>query len=142
MNWVNKTDKKIQAFHWHPLAEISDLDFMNGAGSIESTNAIDFLELSDSRRAGRSAIKLHMNTLYSDGMDRVSVYNLWFADSPQALANAVANDPPTEIICSSWPFGLPVIMTFNISTRYMAINYDPNKTTHDPNYTSISIYAY
>jgi hypothetical protein len=141
MNWVNKTNKKIQAFHWNPLAEINDLEFMSGGGATETTDCIDFIELSGGRRLA-TKIKLHMNTLYDDGSDRVSVYNVWFADSPQALTHSIANDPPTEIICSSWPFGLPVIMTFDVTTRYMAINYDSSKSNHNPSLTSISIYAY
>ena len=83
-----------------------------------------------------------MNTAYANDTDTVSVYNIWFADSVSDLEYSVANNPPTEIIASSWPYGLPVIMTFDVTTRYMAINYDANKSNHSPSLTSIAIYAY
>ena len=141
MNWVSRSNKKIQGFHWMPIAEIEDLTFMNGEGDPEETNVIDFLELSGGTRQAKK-IKFHMLTSSNDDVARVSVYNVWFADSPEALSRSVASDTPTEIICASWPYPLPLVMTFDITTRYMAINYDPVKSNHLPELASISIYAY
>ena len=141
MNWLNSTNKKIQSFHWNPPAGVYDLTFMDENGSVEYTNCIDFLELNASRRKTYK-IKIHMLTMTDDSESRVSVYNVWFADSVSDLEYSVANDAPTEIICNSWPYPLPVIYTFDVTTRYMAINYDPSKSNHVSSLTSIAIYAY
>lgn len=141
MNWVNSTNKKVQSFHWNPLAEIDDLQFMTEDGSIEYTDCIDFLELNGSRRK-TNTIKIHMLTMTDDDVARVSVYNVWFADSVSDLEYSVANNPPTEIVCTSWPYALPLILSYNVTTRYMAINYNPTKSNHLSNLTSIAIYAY
>ena len=140
MPWLNSTDRKMQAFHWNPLAEISELSFIGEDGSLAHTNYIDFLELSGNKRT-TTKIKFNMTTLY-DNNETVIVYNIWFADSREKLLQIVANDAPTNIIGTSWGFNLPVIMTFDISTRYMAINYDSSQSSFQPSLTSLSIYAY
>jgi hypothetical protein len=141
MPWLNATDKKVQAFHWMPLNGIDDLSFMAHNGHIDHTCYIDFLELSGRQQTARS-VKFNMMTLYSDGEDRVITYNVWFADSPQELEDAVANGTPTQIVSSSYGQDpLPLLLSFNVSTRYMAINYDSNKSNHNASYASISIYV-
>jgi hypothetical protein len=140
MPWLNSTDKKMQAFHWNPLAEISELSFIGEDGSLEYTNYIDFQSLSGSKRT-TTKIKFNMTTLY-DNNDTVITYNIWFADSPEKLKQLVASGTPTKIIGTSWGFNLPVIMTFDITTRYMAINYDSGQSSFNPSQTSLSIYAY
>jgi hypothetical protein len=140
MPWLNATDKKVQAFHWMPLNGIDDLSFMAHNGHVDHTCYIDFLELSGQQQTARS-VKFNMTTLWSDGEDRVITYNVWFADTRQQLEDAVANGTPTQIVSSSWPVNLPLLLSFNVSTRYMAINYDSNLSNHNASYASISIYV-
>jgi hypothetical protein len=81
-----------------------------------------------------------MMTPYSDGEDRVITYNVWFADSPQELEDAVANGTPTQIVSSSYGQDpLPLLLSFDVSTRYMAINYDSNLSNHVSSYISIYV---
>lgn len=140
MPWLNATDKKIQAFHWMPINGIDDLSFMAHNGHVDHTCYIDFLELSGRQQTTRS-VKFNMTTNWDDGADRVITYNVWFADSREELEDAVANGTPTQIISSSWPANLPLLLPFHVSTRYMAINYDANKSNHNSSLTSISIYV-
>lgn len=140
MPWLNSSDRKIQAFHWMPLNGIDDLSFMAHNGHVDHTCYIDFLELTGRQETSRS-IKFNMTTNYSDDEHKTIVYNVWFADSREELEDAVANGTPTQIISSSWPVNLPLLLSFHVSTRYMAINYDLSLSNHISGDTSISIYA-
>jgi hypothetical protein len=142
MPWLNATNKKIQAFHWVPSAGLAELSFMEGGGldPAEATR-IDFLELSGQQQTSRS-IKFNMITPYADGEDRTAVYSLWFADSPEELEESILNDTPANIVSSSYGQDpLPLFLSFDVSTRYMAINFDGTKSNFVPEFTSISIYV-
>ena len=140
MPWLNSTDRKIQAFHWSDAVSYYDLDFIDGGGQPEAINYIDFLELSGRQQTART-IKVMMG---DNGLGTGSnvVYNVWFADSKEELEDAVANKPPTPILYHINSLPQPVVLTFDVSTRYMAINFDPSYGNVDPTSTYISIYAY
>lgn len=140
MPWVNGSDKKIQAFHWVGALGLNDLKFIDGGGDPTATDYIDFLELSGVQQKSRT-IKFAMGDTGSGSGSHV-VYNVWFGDTVAELENAVANQAPTQIFFNLYSLPQPTIFTFNVSTRYMAINFDPAYGNVDPTSTFISIYAY
>jgi hypothetical protein len=140
MSWLNGTDTKVQAFHWADAAGLYGLDFIDGSGQPEATNYIDFLELSGRQQTART-IKLVLGDTYNGSGSHV-VYNVWFADSRAELEDAVANKPATQIFYNYNSMPQPSVFTFNVSARYMAINFDPAYGNVDPTSTYISIYAY
>lgn len=140
MPWVNGTDKKVQAFHWVGVLGIEDLKFINGSGDPTNTDYIDFLELSGRQQTART-VKLVMGDTYGGSGSHV-IYNVWFADSKDELLHIVANEAPTKIFYNYNSMPQPSVFTFNVTTRYMAINFDPSYGNVDPTSTYISIYAY
>ena len=140
MPWVNGTDKKVQAFHWIGALGIDDLKFIDGGGDPTATDYIDFLELSGRQQTART-IKLVMGDTYNGSGSHV-IYNVWFADSVAELENAVETKEPTRIFYNYNSMPQPSVFTFNVSTRYMAINFDSSYGNVDPSSTYISIYAY
>ena len=144
MAWLNSTSKKLQAFHWHDAIGLNDLQFIDGSGASEATDYIDFLELSGQQQTTRT-IRFVMGDI-GGGSGSYVVYNVWFADSKAELETAVSDTQPTKIVFTplfaETADVQPSIYEFNISARYMAINFDPAYGNVDPASTYISIYAY
>jgi hypothetical protein len=140
MPWLNATDKKIQSFHWIGHLEIEELTFINGGGQPEETNYIDFLELSGRQQTART-LKFVMGDTYNGSGSHV-IYNVWFADSVAELQRIVETEAPTKIFYNYNSMPQPSVFTLNLTTRYMAINFDGAYGNVDPASTYISIYAY
>ena len=138
MPYLKAEDKKSHSYHWSPFNNIQDLSFVGGEGAIGDTNYIDFSALQGKQT---KSIKFHLITQYANDSESIIVYNVWFADSKSQLEERVTSGIPTKVISSSWPFGLPSVVSLNVNTRYMAINFDSSKSTFSRTYTGISIYA-
>jgi hypothetical protein len=137
MIYIKSADKKAQSYHWMPLADVRQFQFMTEGGDPAYMNCLDFSELQGGRA---KTVRFHMATQYDD-TEKTIVYNVWFADSTLQLTRSISLNPPTKIVSSSWPYGLPSTVTFNPNAKYMAINIDNEQSDFNPETTAISIYV-
>jgi hypothetical protein len=142
MAWLNGTDTKIQSFHYINEIGLKTLTFFDGSGDPTATDYIDFLELSGRQQTARTIKFVMGDTAGGGASGTYVVYNVWFADSKAELEDAVENKPPTQIFFNPYTLPQPTIFTFNVSTRYMAINFDPSYGNLSSDSTYLSIYAY